>query len=156
MVGSPVSVAQSAQHLILFISHTAPTTALVRTAPLGQSTDRRWNNVRRHFDSLAQLDYFNNISFVNLGANYYVQVLSTLDRELLINGCNVALHKYSNALVDILPPEADSSIQMLLPDEKPGVSYTDIGGLDTQKQEVREAVELPLTHGQLYKQVWAH
>ena len=65
------------------------------------------------------------------------------------------MHKYSHALVDILPPEADSS-QMLRPDEKPGVSYADIGGLDTQKQEIREAVELPLTHGQLYKQVWAH
>lgn len=29
----------------------------------------------------------------------------------------------------------------------------DIGGLDIQKQEVREAVELPLTHFDLYKQI---
>ena len=93
---------------------------------------------------------------MHLGSNYYVRVLSILDRELLTNGCSVALHKYNNALVDILPPEADSTIQMLRPDEKPGVSYADIGGLETQKQEIREAVELPLTHGQLYKQVWAH
>ncbi|PIO61188.1 ATPase, AAA family [Teladorsagia circumcincta] len=42
---------------------------------------------------------------------------------------------------------------MLRPDEKPDVSYADIGGLDMQKQEVREAVELPLTHGELYKQI---
>ena len=28
-----------------------------------------------------------------------------------------------------------------------------IGGLDVQKQEVREAVELPLTHFNLYKQI---
>ncbi|PIO75147.1 26S proteasome subunit P45 family protein [Teladorsagia circumcincta] len=87
------------------------------------------------------------------GSNYYVRVLSILDRELLKPGCSVALHKYSNALVDVLPPEADSSIQMLRPDEKPDVSYADIGGLDMQKQEVREAVELPLTHGELYKQI---
>ena len=33
------------------------------------------------------------------------------------------------------------------------MSYSDIGGLDTQKQEVREAVELPLTHFELYKQI---
>ena len=90
---------------------------------------------------------------MHLDSNYYVRVLSILDRELLKNGCSVALHKCSNALVGILPPEADSSIQMLRPDEKPDVSFTDIGGLDTQKQEVREAVELPLTHGELYKQV---
>jgi 26S proteasome regulatory subunit T3 len=87
------------------------------------------------------------------GSNYYVRILSTLDRELLKPGCSVALHKYSNALVDVLPPEADSSIQMLRPDEKPDVSYNDIGGLDMQKQEVREAVELPLTHGELYQQI---
>jgi predicted ATPase len=29
----------------------------------------------------------------------------------------------------------------------------DIGGYDTQKQEIREAVELPLTHHELYKQI---
>jgi len=87
------------------------------------------------------------------GSNYFVRVLSILDRELLKPGCSVALHKYSNALVDVLPPEADSSIQMLRPDEKPEVSYADIGGMDMQKQEVREAVELPLTHGELYQQI---
>jgi 26S proteasome regulatory subunit T3 len=66
---------------------------------------------------------------------------------------SVALHKHSNALVDVLPPEADSSITMLSADEKPDIAYSDIGGLDTQKQEVREAVELPLTHYELYKQI---
>ena len=40
----------------------------------------------------------------------------------------MALHKHSNALVDVLPPEADSSIAMLGADEKPDVSYADIGG----------------------------
>ena len=39
------------------------------------------------------------------------------------------------------------------PDEKPDVSYSDIGGMDMQKQEMKEAVELPLTHFELYKQI---
>ena len=60
---------------------------------------------------------------------------------------------YSYISVDVLPPEADSSISMLQADEKPEVSYNDIGGMDMQKQEMREAVELPLTHFDLYKQV---
>ncbi|THD18595.1 Proteasome 26S subunit ATPase 4 [Fasciola hepatica] len=47
------------------------------------------------------------------GSNYYVRILSTIDRELLKAGASVALHKHSNALVDVLPPEADSSIAML-------------------------------------------
>ncbi|KAL0610104.1 26S proteasome regulatory subunit 6B [Plecturocebus cupreus] len=114
------------------------------------------------------------------GSNYYVRILSTIDRELLKPNASVALHKHSNALVDVLPPEADSSIMMLTsgkrgacswgshgdledlagspssalpPDQKPDVMYADIGGMDIQKQEVREAVELPLTHFELYKQI---
>ncbi|KAG6035995.1 hypothetical protein E4U19_003931 [Claviceps sp. Clav32 group G5] len=87
------------------------------------------------------------------GSNYVVRILSTLDRELLKPSSSVALHRHSNSLVDILPPEADSSIAMLGADEKPDVSYADVGGLDMQKQEIREAVELPLTQFDLYKQI---
>ncbi|CAI8056667.1 26S proteasome regulatory subunit 6B [Geodia barretti] len=88
-----------------------------------------------------------------MGPNYYVRILSTIDRELLKPNSSVALHKHSNALVDVLPPEADSSIAMLSADEKPDISYADIGGMDIQKQEMREAVELPLTQFELYKQI---
>lgn len=87
------------------------------------------------------------------GSNYVVRILSTLDREQLKPSSSVALHRHSNSLVDILPPEADSSIAMLGADEKPDVTYADVGGLDMQKQEIREAVELPLTHFDLYKQI---
>lgn len=87
------------------------------------------------------------------GSNYVVRILSTLDREKLKPSSSVALHRHSNSLVDILPPEADSSIAMLGADEKPDVTYADVGGLDMQKQEIREAVELPLTHFDLYKQI---
>jgi hypothetical protein len=51
-----------------------------------------------------------------------VRILSTIDHELLKPGSAVALHKHSNALVDVLPPEADSSISMLGADEKPDVT----------------------------------
>ncbi|EFE39676.1 hypothetical protein TRV_05605, partial [Trichophyton verrucosum HKI 0517] len=87
------------------------------------------------------------------GSNYVVRILSTLDREKLKPSSSVALHRHSNSLVDILPPEADSSIAMLGANEKPDVTYADVGGLDMQKQEIREAVELPLTHLDLYKQI---
>jgi 26S proteasome regulatory subunit T3 len=33
---------------------------------------------------------------------------------------------------------------MLGADEKPDIKYSDVGGLDSQKQEIREAVELPM------------
>ena len=38
-------------------------------------------------------------------------------------------------------------------EEKPDVSYQDVGGMDSQKQEIRKAVEHPLTHFDLYKKI---
>jgi len=87
------------------------------------------------------------------GGNSYVRVLSTLDREQLKPNASVGLHKHSNACVAILPSETDSAITLVAADERPEVTYADIGGLDLQKQEMREAVELPLTHGELYRQI---
>jgi len=37
--------------------------------------------------------------------------------------------------------------------ERPDVNYSDIGGLDMQKQEIKEAIELPLSHPELYAQI---
>ena len=85
------------------------------------------------------------------GSNYYVRILSTLDREELKPNASMALHRHSHSVVAILPPESDSTIQLMA--TKPDVTYQDIGGNDIQKQEVREAVELPLTQFQLYKQI---
>jgi len=38
-------------------------------------------------------------------------------------------------------------------DEKPDVTFQDVGGMDSQKQEIREAVELLLTQFDLYKEI---
>ncbi|KAH9272208.1 26S protease regulatory subunit 6B [Batrachochytrium salamandrivorans] len=102
---------------------------------------------------LEPIDQHTGIIGSTTGSNYIVRILSTIDRELLKPSASVALHRHSNALVDVLPPEADSSISLLGDQEKPDVSYSDIGGLDIQKQEIREAVELPLTHFDLYRQI---
>jgi len=83
----------------------------------------------------------------------YVRVLSTLNREELKPNCSIALHRHSHSVVEILPPEADSTVNQLAMTEKPNVTYNDIGGLDVQKQEIREAVELPLTEQNLYQQI---
>jgi 26S proteasome regulatory subunit T3 len=102
---------------------------------------------------LEMIDQHHGIVGSTAGSNYYVRILSTINRELLKPNTSVALHRHSHALVDILPPETDSSIQLMNSDEKPDVSYGDIGGLDIQKQEIREAVELPLTQPELYAQI---
>ncbi|KAM0674502.1 26S proteasome regulatory subunit 6B [Gurleya vavrai] len=85
------------------------------------------------------------------GHNQVVKMLSSVDRESLRPNTSVALHKHSSAIVDVLPPESDSGIRVI--EEKPDVTYQDIGGLDVQKQEIRETVELPLVEQELYKQI---
>jgi len=102
---------------------------------------------------LEMIDQNHAIVGSTTGSNFFVRILSTLNRENLKPSSSVALHRHSNALVDVLPPEADSSIQLVAAGERPDVSYSDLGGLDMQKQEIREAVELPLTHFELYKQI---
>ncbi|KAK2510421.1 26S protease regulatory subunit 6B [Columba guinea] len=126
-----------------FLEAVDQNTAIVGSTT-GQGTTGTWEKVLGGGDVVMDMGE---------GSNYYVRILSTIDRELLKPNASVALHKHSNALVDVLPPEADSSIMMLTSDQKPDVMYADIGGMDIQKQEVREAVELPLTHFELYKQI---
>jgi 26S proteasome regulatory subunit T3 len=87
------------------------------------------------------------------GSQYYVRVLSILDREKLTPNASIALHRPSHSVVDILPSESDSNIQMMKVVGKQDTSYEDIGGLDMQKQEIREAIELPLTQAELYAQI---
>eukprot|EP00166_Cyanidium_caldarium_P005862 ctg_747.g398 len=87
------------------------------------------------------------------GSNSYVRCLSTVNRELLKPNSTVALHRHSSALVDTLPPESDTTVAILDRSEKPNVTYADVGGLDIQKQEIREAVELPLTDPELFRSI---
>jgi 26S proteasome regulatory subunit T3 len=72
---------------------------------------------------IEMVDQNNGIVGSTTGSNYYVRILSTINRELLKPSPSVALHRHSNALVDVLPPEADSSISLLTQSEKPDVAY---------------------------------
>ena len=92
-----------------------------------------------------------NYAVIDCSTPSLVRVMRTIDRHLLKPNTSVALHKHSQALVDVLPPEGTTSVQIV--SNPPDVSYADIGGLDMQKQEIREAVELPLTHLDLYQQI---
>ena len=56
---------------------------------------------------MEAIDQFSAIVQSTTGQTSYVRVLSTIDRELLKPSSSVALHKHSQALVDVLPPEAD-------------------------------------------------
>uniref|UniRef100_A0A0N4ZER1 AAA domain-containing protein n=1 Tax=Parastrongyloides trichosuri TaxID=131310 RepID=A0A0N4ZER1_PARTI len=102
---------------------------------------------------LEAIDKNYSIVETSAGVNYYVRVASNVDKSKLKLGTAVALMKRSNAIVDILPPDSDNTVNLLKPTEKPDVSYGDLGGLEMQKQEIKEAIELPISHGYLFKQI---
>ena len=87
------------------------------------------------------------------GNNYLVKIISTIDRNKLKPNSSVALHRNSNALVNCLEDEADSGINVVLPLEKPKVKLNEIGGLEKQKEEIRETIELPLINKRLYDEI---
>ncbi|KAG7900909.1 hypothetical protein KL935_002842 [Ogataea polymorpha] len=87
------------------------------------------------------------------GPEYYVSILSFVDKGLLEPGCQVLLHHKTVSIVGVLQDETDPVVNVMKMDKSPTESYADIGGLESQIQEIKEAVELPLTHPELYEEM---
>ena len=56
--------------------------------------------------------------------------------------CSVDRNKYQIQIP--LPPKIDASVTMMQVEEKPDVTYSDVGGCKEQIEKLREVVELPL------------
>jgi 26S proteasome regulatory subunit T1 len=52
-----------------------------------------------------------------------------------------------------LPPKIDPSVTMMTVEEKPDVTYSDIGGSKEQIEKMREVVELPMLHPEKFVQL---
>lgn len=76
----------------------------------------------------------------------FLPVPGLVDIEELTPGELIGVNKDSFLILEKLPNEYDSRIKAMEIDEKPTEDYTDIGGLDKQIEELREAVVLPITH----------
>ncbi|KAF2630375.1 26S protease-like protein regulatory subunit 4 [Macroventuria anomochaeta] len=87
------------------------------------------------------------------GPEYYVSIMSFVDKDLLEPGASILLHHKSVSVVGVLTDDADPLVSVMKLDKAPTESYADIGGLEQQIQEVREAVELPLLHPELYEEM---
>lgn len=93
-------------------------------------------------------------AIVSVGnSEYYVRILSIVDKEQLELGGNVLLRNEGYHIVGILQDEADPLLNVMKVDKAPVESYKDIGGLEQQIREMKEAVELPLTHPELYEEL---
>lgn len=87
------------------------------------------------------------------GPDFIVSTSDYVAPELLLAGARVALNKQTLAVMGVLPPSLDPIVLGAEIIEKPDTIYDDIGGLQEQIMEIREAVEDPLLRPELYKKV---
>lgn len=89
----------------------------------------------------------------SVGPEYYVTIMSFVDKDQLEPGSSILLHNKVLSVVGILQDEVDPLVSVMKVEKAPLESYADIGGLEPQIQEIKEAVELPLTHPELYEEI---
>lgn len=89
----------------------------------------------------------------SIGPEYYVSILSIVDKDQLEPNSTVLLHNKMMSVVGILQDDSDPMVNVMKVDKAPTESYADVGGLEAQIQELKEAVEYPLTHPELYEDI---
>ncbi|KAI8805359.1 P-loop containing nucleoside triphosphate hydrolase protein [Cladochytrium replicatum] len=87
------------------------------------------------------------------GPEYYVSIMSFVDKDALEPGCSILMHHKAYSVVGVLSDDTDPMVSVMKLEKAPTESYADVGGLDPQIQEIKEAVELPLTHPELYEEM---
>jgi proteasome regulatory subunit len=87
------------------------------------------------------------------GPHFVINYSRFIDESLLVSGARVALNQQTFSIVDVLPSEKDPVVTGMEVEEKPNVSYEQIGGLEDQVVEVKETVELPLKKPELFEKI---
>jgi 26S proteasome regulatory subunit T5 len=65
----------------------------------------------------------------------------------------IGVNKDSYLILDTLPAEYDSRVKAMEVDERPTETYTDIGGLEKQIEELVEAIVLPMEQADKFKTI---
>lgn len=65
--------------------------------------------------------------------------------------CRVALRNDSYTLHKILPNKVDPLVSLMMVEKVPDSTYEMIGGLDKQIKEIKEVIELPVKHPELFE-----
>jgi len=87
------------------------------------------------------------------GPHFVISYSRLLDKKALEPGSRVALNQQTFSIVNVLPSEKDPLISGMEVEEKPDVSYEQIGGLEEQVVEIKETVELPLKKPELFTNI---
>jgi len=82
---------------------------------------------------------------------YVVDLDKKIDITKLTPNTRVALKNDSYALHKILPNKVDPLVSLMRVEKVPDSTYEMVGGLDKQIKEIKEVIELPIKHPELFE-----
>ena len=90
---------------------------------------------------------------VKIGSDgkYVVGLSAKIDPALLTPNTRVALRSDSYVLHKILPSKVDPLVSLMRVEAVPDANYDMVGGLDRQVKEMKEVIELPIKHPELFE-----
>jgi len=81
---------------------------------------------------------------------FVVDVDPKIDINDVTPNCRVALKNDSYTLHKILPNKVDPLVSLMMVEKVPDSTYEMVGGLDKQIKEIKEVIELPVKHPELF------
>lgn len=87
---------------------------------------------------------------VNHDGKYVVDLEKDIDVNKCTPNTRVALRSDSYTLHKILPTKVDPLVSLMKVEKVPDSTYDMVGGLDKQIQEIKEVIELPIKHPELF------
>merc|ERR1719188_810130 len=82
---------------------------------------------------------------------YVVDIDKDIDIEECKPNTRIALRSDSYVLHKILPSKVDPLVQLMRVEKTPDSTYEMVGGLDKQIKEIKEVIELPIKHPEIFE-----
>lgn len=82
---------------------------------------------------------------------YVVDIAPDIDAQQLTPALRVALRADSYMLHKILPNKIDPLVSLMMVEKVPDSTYEMVGGLERQIREIKEVIELPVKHPELFE-----
>jgi len=81
---------------------------------------------------------------------FVVDIDPKIDMAMVTPNARVALRNDSYVLHKILPNKVDPLVSLMMVEKVPDSTYEMVGGLDKQIKEIKEVIELPVKHPELF------
>ncbi len=98
-------------------------------------------------------DHSRYIIHIRQMAKYVVDIHENLSPTDVEEGMRVGIEKKKYKISLPLPPKIDPSVSLMTVEERPDVTYNEIGGYKEQIDKLREVLELPLLNPQIFNQL---